>query len=60
MKVTAIEECNIAQNNQAIELNLLDPLYSNYSDILALLDKTEIMPRLKILMVFFISHTWMK
>ncbi|TGY90979.1 hypothetical protein E5329_23345 [Petralouisia muris] len=44
MKVTAIEECNIAQNNQAIELNLLDPLYSNYSDILALLDKTEIMP----------------
>ena len=47
MKVTAMEECNIAKNSNYSQFDFLDPLYSDYQDILDLLKLTGIMPPLE-------------
>lgn len=48
MKVCAMEEVNLAQNNtNALLADKLDPLYSDYNDILKLLNNTGVMPPLE-------------
>lgn len=45
MKVSAIEEVNLSKNNtNSLLTSELDPLYSNYEDILSLLEKTQLLP----------------